>query len=389
MNILRIADVPDNRTGGMSRTMYCTGDVLVAEGHTVDYLFSGNLRTAGPVALRRFTVPLRLPTLVREMARRSQRYDVVEIHEPLAAPYCFARKFWRDLPPAVIFSYGLEERSRIAEINYRRGKGLPVSLKKRYSPLTVVWQAVYGTRHCNHVICSNSEDVTHLAKHGVPPERLTRHFSGVDADLLALALAKNPVDTMRSGILFLGSWLLRKGILDLVPAVTQVLRRFPEIGMTIAGSGVSAEVIMRNFPYDTHSQITVVPAFSGNQALSELYSRHSIFVLPSYFEGQPLVMIEAAAFGLAIVTTKVCGMVDFIEDECNGLFVPVGDLEALVAQIDRLIVDPTLAHFLGASAQRSAQSHTWESAAQNILQAYEKAVKGHPLPTENIIPVAL
>lgn len=356
--------------------MYCTGDSLVTAGHQVDYLFNSDLKASGPVILRRFTVPIRMPFLVRQLSRQGRQYDVVEIHEPFAAPYCFARQFMRDLPPAVIFSYGLEERSRLAELRYRQKKGLPISLKKRYSPMSVVLQAVYGTRHCSHVICSNSEDVAHLMKHGVPPTRLTRHHSGVDADLMTLALAKGPVENTRSGILFLGSWLMRKGILDLIPAATQALRQHPEIGLTIAGSGALEAVVKQDFPPDVHARIRVIPKFSGNQALSELFRQHSIFVLPSYFEGQPLVMIEAAAFGLAIVTTKVCGMVDFIEDGCNGLFVPVGDPDALAIQLERLISDPSLTQRLGEAAQRTAQSHTWESAAQKILKAYEHAISG-------------
>ena len=362
--------------------MYCTGDILVSCGHHVDYLFNSDLKAPGASALRRFTVPLRLPFLLRELSRRGRRYDVVEIHEPLAAPYCFARQFMRGLPPAVIFSYGLEERSRLAEIQYRQQKRLPITLKKRYSPLSVVVQAVYGTRHCSHVICSNSEDVTHLAKHGVPSSHLTRHHSGVDADLRTLALSKISMGDSRTGILFLGSWLVRKGILDLVPAATQVLRRHPDIGLSIAGSNASEEAVKLDFPADVHSQITVIPKFSGNAALSELYQNHAIFVLPSFFEGQPLVMIEAAIFGMAIITTKVCGMADFIEDEINGLFVPVGEPDALASQMERLISDPTLTQRLGEAAHITAQSHTWESAAEKIMQAYEHAINGTSVPLE-------
>jgi glycosyltransferase involved in cell wall biosynthesis len=48
-------------------------------------------------------------------------------------------------------------------------------------------------------------------------------------------------------------------------------------------------------------------------------------VLPSFYEGQPLSMIEAATQGLAIVTTNVCGMKDFLTHEVDGLLLPVGD----------------------------------------------------------------
>ena len=92
MRILRVADVPDVRTGGMQRVMYGTGDVLRSQGHTVEYLFKEGLRAPGPEKLRRFTVPVRVPLIVRELARRGRQYDVLEVHEPLAAMCCVMRR---------------------------------------------------------------------------------------------------------------------------------------------------------------------------------------------------------------------------------------------------------------------------------------------------------
>ncbi len=372
MRILRIADIPNNRTGGMSRTMHCTGDVLTAAGHQVHYLFGEDFDVAGPVQLRRFTVPLKIPALIRDHAQRGRRYDVVEIHEPLAAPYSWQRRRNHGLPPLVVFSYGLEERSHPALLNYRRLKGLPVSLKNRYSPLTVVWQAKYAVRHADHVICSNSEDVRHLQAAGVGSERLTQHHSGVEPEFLAAGNAEaNP---HRAGILFLGSWLPRKGILDLIPAVSAVMRDHPALRFTAAGCGVAAAQVWSNFPVALHPRIQVVPSITDNRRLIELYRTHAILALPSYFEGQPLVMIEAAALGLAIVTTAICGMVDFVTDAENGLTVPVGDVASLTDRLNRLAADPDLAQRLGAAGRRKAAQFTWASAARKILGAYERAL---------------
>ena len=383
MRILRIADVADNRRGGMSRAMHGTGDVLAKAGHQVTYLFSGHLQTWGPATLRRFTVPLKLPFLVRRLMRQGEQYDVVEVHEPLAAPYCFLRKFFMHLPPIVVFSHGLEGRSRLVELQYRKQKGLPVSLKRRYSPLSVVLQANYGTRHSNQVICLNSEDFQHLSLSGVPEGRLTRLPNGVEEELLAAGQAAGSEHGPRSGILFVGSWLIRKGILDLVPAITQVLHRHPELGFTAAGSGVDVETVKQDFPKNVQNQVSVIQSFSGNEALIDLYRRHSIFVLPSYFEGHPLVMTEAAAFGMAIVTTGICGMADFIQDGRNGLLVNVGDPLSLENGLERLIADTELARSLGEAARLTAHEHTWARSAQITLQAYEKAICNASLPADD------
>ena len=375
MRILRIADVPDNRTGGMTRAMYGTGDVLAKAGHQVDYLFRDQLQTRGPAALRRFTVPLKIPSLIRQLQRQGRRYDVVEIHEPLAAASCFLRPFLKGFPPIVVLSHGLEDRGRQEELKYWRQKGLSVSLKKRYSPLSVILQAVYATRHCSHVICLNAEDSKHLIQSGVSEARVTQIHNGIEEELLAAGEKAAQDQQDRVGVLFVGSWLVRKGILDLIPAVTALLRRHPETRFTIAGSGPDAESVTRDFAPDVQSQIKVIPKFSGNATLIDLYQRHSILVLPSYFEGQPLVMIEAAAFGMAIVATRIGGVADFIQDGQNGLLVKLGDPRDLESKLESVITNPGLARQLGAAARLTAQEHTWTKSALLTLHAYEEAVQ--------------
>jgi glycosyltransferase involved in cell wall biosynthesis len=368
MRILRIADVDNNRTGGMSRTMYCTGDELIGAGHQVDYLFRPDLvARKGP---RRFTVPLLLPSLVRSIQRKGRQYDVVEIHEPLGAAYCWQRQHKKDLPPVVLFSYGLEERGRLAELAYRQQKGLPISLKKRWSPLTVIRQAAYAVRHADHVICSNSIDVAYLERAGVPRRRLTQHHSGADPVFLAAGATRDPE---RADILFIGSWLQRKGILDIVPAVSRVLEENPCLKFTIAGCGGAAATVMDQFPAEIRPRIQVIPFIGNNEMLIDVYRRHAIFLLPSFFEGQPLVMMEAAALGLAMVTTNIGGITDFVEDGANGFIVEVGDVEALTTRLRTLVQHPDMAARLGENARSKVQRYTWAAAAEKIAAAYENA----------------
>jgi len=374
MQILRISNVLNNRTGGMSRAMYCTGDALIAMGHQVEYLFSEHWQVSNSVYLRRLAVPLQIPALIYSLAKKGKQYDIVEIHEPLAAPYCFNRQINQNLPPVVLFSHGLEKRNQLAELAYRRQKHLPISLPLRFLRITVL-QAMYGLRNCNHVLCGSSEDVVYLQQLGIPQSRLTCLTLGVDPEFLIASEVSLAKGESRSGILFIGSWIQRKGILDLVPAVSQVMERHPSLQFTIAGCSFDPDIVLAEFAEDIRSRIEVIPKLSSNEELIEIYRQHSILVLPSYFEGQSLVMLEAAAMGLAIVTTNICGMADFIENGINGLTVPVGDVESLTQSLESLLENETLARSLGEAAKQKVQAYTWKSAGEKIAKAYEKAIQ--------------
>lgn len=380
MRILRVADVPNNRIGGASRAMHSTGSVLAQRGHQVDFLFSEDLTAPGPATLRRFLIPWKLPRLIRQRAARAgAAYDVVELHEPLGAVYCALRRArpGANLPPVVLYSHGLEERGRIADLAYRRQKNLPIGLKQRYSPLSVTLQARYAVRRADHVLCCNSEDVAYLHREGVPARRLTRIRTGVEPEFLVAGKAVVGEAPANSGeILYLGSWLPRKGILDVVPAVSQVLRRRPAARFTVAGCGCEAQTVLAQFPAELRERVRVIPKLQSNAALINVYRRHAIFVLPSVFEGQPAVMIEAAALGLALVTTNVCGMADFVQNNVTGLSVPVGDVNAIAACLETLVDDPALARRLGDAARTQAQEHTWARAAVAVGAAYRQAA-GH------------
>jgi glycosyltransferase involved in cell wall biosynthesis len=181
---------------------------------------------------------------------------------------------------------------------------------------------------------------------------------------------------VRDGILVLGSWVIRKGTHDLVPAVSEVLQQRPLARFTIVGSGRGSERIPELFPAEVRSRITIHPQIEGNRRLAEIYRAHSILVLPSFYEGQPLSMIEAATQGLAIITTNVCGMKDFLTHEEDGLLLPVGDVPALTGALRRLVDEPELARRLGACARERAMSHTWAASAQRLAVAYGRVAGG-------------
>jgi glycosyltransferase involved in cell wall biosynthesis len=85
-----------------------------------------------------------------------------------------------------------------------------------------------------------------------------------------------------------------------------------------------------------------------------LLAAADIVVLPSYREGLPKSLIEAAACARPLITTDAPGCREVVKDGIDGLIVPVGDASALARAIERLHDDPSLARRLGEAARAKA-----------------------------------
>jgi glycosyltransferase involved in cell wall biosynthesis len=372
IRLLRIASVTDNRRGGMSRTMYCTGDHLQEMGFEVHYAFQQDFIWPVPRILGRFVQPWESAAVVSRANRSIGAFDLVELHEPLTIGYGVLRKLRAKTPKLIGFSYGLEDRGQVAMRSYQQAHGVNMRLKSQITSAVQIWQSTTGIHCCDHVVCSNQADVDYLADRGFAREHLTRHFTGVEQHLLDAG--ESAAELERKGLLFIGSWIDRKGSLDLPVAINEVLRRHPQWHFTIAGCQVEAAGILEQFAPEVQSRIRILPKINTDEELAELYSTHAVFVLPSYFEGQPLVMLEAAAFGMAIVTTPVCGMLDFIRDGENGMFVAVGQAQQLTEALSSLAGDPMKVRHLGSAARKSAIQQTWRKSAENLAEAYRKVL---------------
>ena len=103
--------------------------------------------------------------------------------------------------------------------------------------------------------------------------------------------------------------------------------------------------------------------------IANVFSRTNLVVLPSYREGLPKVLIEAAACGRAIVTTDVPGCRDAIEPNVTGLLVPARDATALANAIKRLLDDADLRQSMGAAGRELAEQ---EYGIDKVVEAHLK-----------------
>ena len=342
----------------------------------VEMLFSEDLALpVGLGRLRRLVVPWLI--VWRVLARSGgSRPDVVEIHEPLAAPYAMLSRWApRRLPPCVVMSHGLEERGWIAQRERFRRTGRTPSLMSRVSvPLTRVAQARCALRHASVVMVLSTQDAEFLSSRGrVARERVARVNGGVDAALLLAERSASPSPRL----LFVGSWIDRKGVPELCEAWRELSATYPGLRLTVAGTGVDAERVLRDFAPPCRAAVTVV-ASMDDERLGELLASHDIFVLPSWYEGMALSMLEAAAAGLACVVTSVCGALDVFraaDPRADGaILVEPHRSAAVVGAVRALVDDAALTARLGANARRRAAGFTWDHTAGQLLEAYRAAL---------------
>jgi len=370
LRILKAADVdgPAVATGGMNEFMRRSAAAVEERGHRVELLFRDGLAPAvRRGGLRRLVAPWALWRKVR----RSGSFDVVEVHEPLAAAYCLMRRVQRSLPPCVVVSYGAEERHWRSLPHRRRRSRVTV-------PLTLLTQSRFALRHADHLLVPSERDNEYLGRElGVPPARRTRVDPGVDAAYGALTAAPRGRDELR--VLFVGSWIDRKGAGELAQVWPRFAQAHPGASLTLSCTVADARTVVADVGCE---RVTVEP-FATEERLLQTLSAHDVFVLPSWFEGgMSLAALKAAAAGLACVVTAVSGHVDLFrppDPERDGaLLVPPHDAGALLLALERLAGDRALVDRLGANARRRASTFTWAASAEACITAYRRAAAARP-----------
>jgi glycosyltransferase involved in cell wall biosynthesis len=188
------------------------------------------------------------------------------------------------------------------------------------------------------------------------------------------------VDSDALRLLFVGTWLDRKGVFYLVDSFSALAPRLPQLSLTVAGCILSEEEVRARFPAALQGRVTVLP-FVNREAMPSLYAAHDIFVFPSLMEGMPLTLLEAMAGAMPIVTTDICGMADVIEDGVNGLLVPPADSSRFAAAIEALCrsVEPRKA--LGSSAQTTPKRYTWAQVTRKLELLLDTAVRARGVAT--------
>jgi glycosyltransferase involved in cell wall biosynthesis len=174
--------------------------------------------------------------------------------------------------------------------------------------------------------------------------------------------------TARPVVLAVGRLAEQKDFATLIDAARQWTDLDPAPLLAIAGAGPLAESLAaRAAPLGL-----AVRLLGARPDVPVLLAMASVFVLPSRWEGQPLILQEALAAGCPIVATRAGGIPDLTGEDA-ALLVPPGDVDALAAAIRRVLTDDALAQGLRAAARERARTlPTEDDAVEAVLAIYRR-----------------
>jgi glycosyltransferase involved in cell wall biosynthesis len=172
-------------------------------------------------------------------------------------------------------------------------------------------------------------------------------------------------------ITFVGRLIYAKGVQDLISAFSRIKDTAPEVKLLIVGDGpYRAELEKLAQQTDCHSSILFLGQRNQDEVIDTL-SATDVFVNPSYSEGLPTSVMEAASIGLPIVATGVGGTREIIEDGKTGFLIKAGDAEQLEHKLLGLLTNTDLREELGRNARIFVkQNFGWDEITERYVKLY-------------------
>ncbi len=201
------------------------------------------------------------------------------------------------------------------------------------------------------LIAISREIYSDLINSSVHKERIAYIPNSVDTEYYSPSTSKRR--NSPTNILFVGRLAEEKGVNILLHAMNQVVRKgFTELSLVIAGDGPLREDLQRMV---NDLAITKYVRFIGSTSdVIQYYHNSHILVIPSYWEGLSLVLLEGMACGLAIVASNLGGNREGIEDGINGLLFTPGKQDELASKILYFLEHPEIAKQMGRMCREKA-----------------------------------
>jgi len=173
-------------------------------------------------------------------------------------------------------------------------------------------------------------------------------------------------------IVSVGRFCEQKGQVLLLQAVSRLVSEGIELKLVLVGDGpMRAYIETFIAEHDLSSYVELTGSLSGEQVREQL-SLARTFVLPSFMEGLPVVIMEAFALGRPVISTYVAGIPELVKNEVNGWLVPAGSVDDLVdAMRSALLASPENLAEMGKKGRHSVlEQHSIITEAKKLRQLF-------------------
>jgi glycosyltransferase involved in cell wall biosynthesis len=245
----------------------------------------------------------------------------------------------RDTQLAGMAARSLFNRPRIVRT---RHLALPITSRFTYSVLP------------DHVVTVSKFVENYLVEAGVPRQGITTIPTGVDFSRYDRSTVQGNLRDelgLAADTLLIGTVAIlraKKGHVEILDAVPEVLKRFPKAHFVFAGNGAQTDNLKARIAADGLGDS--VHLLGLRRDVTNVLASLDLFVLPTHQEALGTAFIEAGVMGLPTVASNVDGVPEVVQDGLTGLLVPAQDGKALVEPICRLLADPIYRQAMGAKA---------------------------------------
>ena len=345
--IVHISEVEIQQSGGMARVEYNWQQAVIRAGFNFIHI--------GPKDVGKLHHKSLFPLKALQLLKKLNVHIVAIIaHEP--ASWAFVNLGI----PLFVESHGIERRAWELSLVENQSD---ISLRTRiFFPLWRLAGCDRGLKNATKLLLINSDDKDYVVK---------KYFRK-ESDIMVFENGITPVLTEsplpeKFTVLFNGSWINRKGIKVLIEAAIQLFNQSLTVKYLLIGTGKEVAEVINDWPIYLREFVTVVPRFEASQE-NDFLSKSSVVVLPSFFEGQPLSLLQAMAAGKRCITTNIGGQKDFIIDEVNGYFFEPGDSLRLADLIKNCYINPEQSLVIGNNARISMKYRSWEKVSDDVVR---------------------
>ena len=352
--VVHVSEVEIGQETGMGRIAWHWRAEIERRGH--EFIHIGP-SAVGPL-LHRGQFPFKAWSAYKRLERPAA---VFLVHEPASGA------FVRRGAPLAVVSHGLERRSWHQRLSNPALSEGAVSLKTRVLyPFWRLRQCDRGVKGADLLLLSNSQDREFAQAHyDRSAAHITVFRNGADS---------SPMDASQEPaaftVMFNASWIPRKGIETLAAAATRMAERQLPVKWILAGTHADASSVLSAWPRAVEPDTLVIPSFKNEQE-RELLARASVFVLPSFYEGQPLSLLQAMAAGRCCIASDCCGQRDLIQHGENGLLFSAGDPDALADRLQETFRDDAMRRRLGQRAQASVRDRCWGAVSAEVADCLQ------------------
>jgi glycosyltransferase involved in cell wall biosynthesis len=317
---------------GVASTGGYLADSLEKEGITIHRIASLNRRTPVPLSKASHS----LGRILRET-----RYDVINSHSFITAVVCWFAICMSRSRTKHIFTLHIPENTSHYNI-----MGLSLNIL------------------ADHIITVCNYSMKELIKHGLKRNKCSIIYNGVDCKEFPIDTKRFCRDKIVIGII--ARLIQRKGHIILFKSV-QKLREKYNLEIHVIGDGPNRESLERAVrEMGLHNAVIF---WGDRRDIPERMRELDIFVLPSFYEGFPVTILEALSSGVPVIASAVDGIPEIIEDGANGLMVRPGDSDALATAIESVIVDESLRNTVKENGRRVVEE---KFTVSHMIDSYQK-----------------